>query len=60
MFHNFMYLGAYVILWLRDVGIQNLLPKLWKGFYLVMVQIQEHIEGAQGPNSWMNNPTNNE
>jgi hypothetical protein len=55
-----MYLGAYVILWLRDVGIQNLLPKLWKGFYLVMVQIQEHIEGAQGPNSWMNNPTNNE
>ena len=43
MFLIFVYLEANGTFGLREVGIQNLLPKLLKGFCLVMVQIQKPI-----------------
>jgi hypothetical protein len=38
----FGYLGVNATFWLREVSIQSLLPKLLKGFYLVMIQTQRH------------------
>jgi hypothetical protein len=43
MFLIFVYLEANATFGLREVGIQNLLPKLLKGFCLVMIQIQKPI-----------------
>jgi hypothetical protein len=46
MFLTFMYLGANATSLSRKVGIQNLLPKPLKGFYMVMTHIQRHIESS--------------
>jgi hypothetical protein len=43
MYPTFMYLVANATFWLREVNILILLPKLLKGFHLVMIQIQKLI-----------------
>jgi hypothetical protein len=43
MFLILVYLGANATFWLVEVGTQSLLPKSLKEFYLVMIQIQNHI-----------------
>jgi hypothetical protein len=45
----FRVLGANATFWLREVGIQSLLPKPLKDLYLVMIRIQRHIESPTNP-----------
>jgi transposase InsO family protein len=48
---SYVYLGANATSWLRKVDIHSLLPKPLKNFYLVMTQIQRHIESLT--NLWV-------
>jgi transposase InsO family protein len=48
---SYVYLGANATSWLRKVDIHSLLPKPLKSFYLVMTQIQMHIESLT--NIWV-------
>jgi hypothetical protein len=49
MFHILESLVANALFLLKEVEILNLLLRLYKAFYLVMIQTQGHIESLTSP-----------